>query len=170
MRRLEHISSEQLHSTSDDLAELRAAGERLAQVNEDLRHLLERPISERSPNPIPRDPPFEDQSENRRKRRRIEASSTEDDLPRIEYGFHGQVVPGRLNMEVLSADGGLQGFGTPNYGASLLHPVENVVKNDKTYYDAKSPRCNLVLRHPGEVNFTIDKLVIQGHGGCVMDP
>ncbi|KAI9653358.1 MAG: hypothetical protein M1831_006063 [Alyxoria varia] len=169
MRRLEHVSSEQLHSTSDDLAELRAAGERLAQVNEDLRHLLERPIGERSSSDVPRDPSCEDQSENRRKRRRIEAPSKEDDFPRIEYGFHGQVVAGRLNMEVLSADGGLQGFGTHSHGSSLLHPVENILKNDKTYYDSKSPRCNMVLRHPGDVNFTVDKLVIQGHGGCVMD-
>ncbi|KAH8725223.1 hypothetical protein GQ44DRAFT_681563 [Phaeosphaeriaceae sp. PMI808] len=93
------------------------------------------------------------------KRRKIE----HNDSPNLRhdgfrYGHKGQVVPGRLKMEVLSCDGG------EYYDKDLpigLHNVRNVLKNDNSVYCSENSRCNLLLKHIGDAPFALEKIVIR---------
>ena len=74
----------------------------------------------------------------------------------IRYGHYGSVVPGQLMLEIVSCDGG-------EYANDCLpsYAVENVLRNDPSVYCTKKSRCNLMLRHQGEVAFTLEKIVIE---------
>ncbi|KAL8813111.1 MAG: hypothetical protein Q9200_000527 [Gallowayella weberi] len=71
------------------------------------------------------------------------------------YGHRGQVVPGRLRMEIVFCDGGLHEFGEEKYCP------DNVLRNDLSVYCTRSGKCDLVLRHQGGVPFCLQKLVIK---------
>ncbi|KAJ4303079.1 hypothetical protein N0V90_001970 [Kalmusia sp. IMI 367209] len=73
----------------------------------------------------------------------------------FKYGYKGQVVRGRLRMEVVSCDGGEYDRG------SSLYKVQNVLSNDKSVYCSQSGRCNLLLKHIGEMPFCLEKVVIR---------
>ncbi|POS84604.1 hypothetical protein EPUL_003718, partial [Erysiphe pulchra] len=73
----------------------------------------------------------------------------------FSYGKYGQVVPGKLKMEIVSCDGGMF------EGADVQHPAENVLENDNTVYCTKSNRCNLILRHQGATVFCLKELCIK---------
>lgn len=75
----------------------------------------------------------------------------------FKYGYKGQVVSGRLKMEITSCDGGEYRKDNP----SGLYNVQNVLKNDKSVYCSESARCNLLLKHIGEAPFALDKVVIR---------
>ena len=92
------------------------------------------------------------------KRRKLD----HDDARRSEhdgfkYGYKGQVVPGRLRMDIVSCDGGEY----EKFNPAGLYKVQNVLKNDKSVYCSESSRCNLLLRHIGETPFTLEKVVIR---------
>ena len=74
-----------------------------------------------------------------------------------KYGYRGQVVPGRLKMDIVSCDGGE----FDKFHSSGLYRVQNVLKNDKSVYCSESPRCNLLLKHIGEAPFALEKVVIR---------
>lgn len=58
-------------------------------------------------------------------------------------------------MEVVSCDGG-------EYDRdSSLYRVQNVLSNDKSVYCSQTGRCNLLLRHIGEMPFCLEKMVIR---------
>ncbi len=95
----------------------------------------------------------------RSKRRKLDGDPL-DMPPAVRYGFHGQVVAGRLQMQLVSCDGGAHSernepFPHRHYAAA------NVLRNDKSVYCSEKDRCNLVLRHVGETCFTMTKLVIK---------
>ncbi|ORY16173.1 hypothetical protein BCR34DRAFT_597966 [Clohesyomyces aquaticus] len=75
----------------------------------------------------------------------------------FRYGYNGQVVPGRLRMEVVSCDGGEY----EKYSSNGLYSIHNVLKNDKSVYCSESSRCNLLLKHTGETPFALEKIVIR---------
>ncbi|KAL8997465.1 MAG: hypothetical protein Q9169_003245 [Polycauliona sp. 2 TL-2023] len=71
------------------------------------------------------------------------------------YGYRGQVVPGRLRMELVFCDGGQHQSREEKYSP------ENVLRNDLSVYCTQTSQCNLVLRHQGGAPFCLQKLVIK---------
>lgn len=89
----------------------------------------------------------------RNKRRKIDGSLP-DAMPKISYGYHGQVVPGRLNMMISYCDGGL-------HHDERQYSQNNVLQNDKSVYCSRKNKVNILLSHWGEVPFTCSKIVIK---------
>lgn len=99
---------------------------------------------------------IDDEARQRTKRRRVDLSDMLDWSP-CSYGYYGQVAAGPLKMEMLSCDGGqLRGD-----RGSLYRP-ENILRNDKSVYCTEDQQCNILLCHPGEALFSLQKLVIKG--------
>lgn len=92
------------------------------------------------------------------KRRKLDHNTSQaPEYDGFKYGYKGQVVSGRLRMEVFSCDGGEY----ERYNSERLYRVQNVLKNDNSVYCSESSRCNLLLKHIGEVPFTLEKIVIR---------
>ena len=145
---------------SNALAGLQQAGERLAEASSNLSSLLDQPIPRiASPDIATQEYSGEAEVNRRRsKRRKLEGDGPGGGMQGFNYGHFGQVVPGRLKMEIVSCDGGShieQYNGTKDYGA------ENVLRNDQSVYCTKSNRCNMILSHIGEITFCLKKLVIK---------
>jgi hypothetical protein len=90
----------------------------------------------------------------RTKRRKVDHVSENSNF---KYGYKGQVVPGRLRMEIVSYDGGEY----PHRISGGRYPIENVLKKDKSVYCSERSRCNILLKHIGEAPFTLEKVVIR---------
>ncbi|KAL8914074.1 MAG: hypothetical protein Q9171_001189 [Xanthocarpia ochracea] len=71
------------------------------------------------------------------------------------YGYRGQVAPGRLRMEIVFCDGGLHESGNEKYCP------ENILRNDLSVYCSLASKCDLVLRHQGGAPFCLQKLLIK---------
>jgi hypothetical protein len=100
-----------------------------------------------------------DGSRRQPKRRKLEHDvSYPPPYSGFKYGYKGQVVPGRLKMDIVSCDGGEYEKRSSEYG---LYPIHNVLRNDKTVYCSEKSRCNLLLKHIGEMPFTLEKVVIR---------
>lgn len=145
---------------SDALAGLQQAGERLAEASSNLSSLLDQPIPRIASPDIAAQEYSGEAGVNRRrsKRRKLEGDGPAGGIQGFSYGHFGQVVPGRLKMEIVSCDGGShieQYQGTKDYGA------ENVLRNDQSVYCTRSNRCNIILSHMGETTFCLKKLVIK---------
>lgn len=158
-------------AATDGLIQLQEASERLAQSNEDLRNLLERPTPEiRDPPPMDR---HDNESERRPKRRRTDAWPPEPLLRKVEYGQYGQIKCGSLTMEVISSDAGNMGS-SDGTSASWSHlrcnGTSNILLDNKSSYNVDSRRCNIVLQHTGERMFTINELVIEAPRGRIDEP
>ncbi|OAX80148.1 hypothetical protein ACJ72_05523 [Emergomyces africanus] len=91
----------------------------------------------------------------RPKRRKLDSDDKREGIRGFSYGHYGQVVPGALEMEIVSCDGG-----TYEANGENSYP-ENVLLNDSSVYCTKSDRCNLILRHQGETPFCLKKIVIK---------
>jgi hypothetical protein len=142
------------------LSGLQRAGRQLEAASSSLRALLDDPV----PNiPSPTlDAAYTSDTENgrRSKRRRLDTDRVDLSFPAFSYGKFGQVEPGKLNMEIVSCDGGIFQEHGGNYAA------ENVLKGDSSVYCTKSNRCNLVLRHQGATIFNLKELIIKApHSG-----
>ncbi|MCJ1354346.1 MAG: hypothetical protein MMC33_004334 [Icmadophila ericetorum] len=98
-----------------------------------------------------------DAGRRRTKRRKLDLDDNKGILD-FSYGYHGQVVPGSLKMEIVSCDGGLH---EESYGQGRQYLPENILRNDKSVYCTKHGKCNIILRHQGETPFTLKKLVIK---------
>lgn len=168
-RHLQRRRQEQDSYHSSALAGLQQAGERLAEASSNLSSLLDQPIP-RIPSPDIATQEYSGEAEvNRRrsKRRKLEDDGPTAGMQGFSYGHFGQVVPGRLKMEIVSCDGGShieQYSGGKDYGA------ENVLRNDQSVYCTKSNRCNLILSHIGETTFCLKKLVIKAPAGGFTAP
>ncbi|KAK8170045.1 hypothetical protein IWX90DRAFT_485917 [Phyllosticta citrichinensis] len=139
-------------SRNSGLADLEQAGERLTEVSHGLSHMLD---SSSQMFRVELDETDDGTGQRRFKRRKLDRDDSSS-FSNIKYGHFGQVVPGRLKMEIVSCDGG-----EFNESSGDLHKVENVLKNDASVYCTKRSNCNLLLRHHGETNFSLDKLVIK---------
>jgi hypothetical protein len=105
--------------------------------------------------PRPRSPTVGRQT----KRRKLEhQAGPKSEYDGFKYGHKGQVVSGRLKMEILSCDGGEYFDKDHPIG---LHNVRNVLKNDSSVYCSESSRCNLLLKHIGDAPFALEKIVIR---------
>lgn len=143
-----------------DFAELHERGQRLAQQNEDISTLIAS-----TPGPPPRHGTRRRRSvsfdtspqQDRRKRRRIDDISAEVQ-PKIEYGWWGQVVPGKLQMHIASSDGETMGLPSDRIKS---FSAENILRDDPTIYCTMLSACNIVLRHEGETPFSLERLVIK---------
>ncbi|KAF2012771.1 hypothetical protein BU24DRAFT_319395, partial [Aaosphaeria arxii CBS 175.79] len=93
----------------------------------------------------------------RTKRRKLDHDPLRGPYDGFRYGYKGQVVAGRLKMEIVSCDGGE--YGKANQ--SGLYNIHNVLKNDKSVYCSERSRCNLLLKHIGDMPFTLEKVVIR---------
>jgi hypothetical protein len=105
--------------------------------------------------------PIVDVGSDRRqtKRRKLDHNAGhKPEFDGFKYGYKGQVVPGRLRMEILSCDGGEYFDKDHPLG---LHNVRNVLKNDSSVYCSESSRCNLLLKHIGDAPFSLEKIVIR---------
>lgn len=104
-----------------------------------------------------RSPPSGLESQRRQTKRRKLGHSAKpaSEYDGFTYGYKGQVARGRLRMEVLSCDGGEHDRG------SSLYRVQNVLSNDKSVYCSQSGRCNILLRHIGEMPFCLEKMIIR---------
>lgn len=152
-------STNSLHQSIPE--SLHTASERLAMSNHELRSLLDRPVA--GTRPASSAAHQMEESERRRKRRRLD--SPEPPLHKVDYGYHGQVKAGNLNMEVVTADGGNLGQShdlQASWSGLGLNAAENIFKDDRSVYAAGSRRSNLVLRHRDERSFTLSKITIEG--------
>lgn len=105
-----------------------------------------------------RSPIVQVNSERRHKRRKLQHDiSGVPEYTCFKYGHKGQVVSGRLRMEIVSCDGGEHRRDNP----PGLYRVQNVLRNDKSVYCSESSQCNLLLKHIGEAPFALEKVVIR---------
>lgn len=144
-----------------DSADLHERAERLAQQNEDINTLIASTpgLPPRHGLRRPRSVSFDTSTQHdRRKRRRIENTAVEVNA-KIEYGWWGQVVSGKLQMHIVSSDGEMMPLPRPCEGTFA---VENVLKDDQTIYYTNGTACNIVLRHEGDTPFSLERLVIKG--------
>lgn len=111
----------------------------------------------------PRSPTVEIGSERRHtKRRKLDHNAgPKSEYDGFKYGYKGQVVPGRLRMEIVSCDGGE--YSDKEYPVGL-HNVRNILKNDISVYCSESSRCNILLRHIGDTPFALEKIIIRAPG------
>jgi hypothetical protein len=96
---------------------------------------------------------------SRSKRRKLDHDPL-DAEPLPVYGHYGQVVPGKLKMSMLSCDGGY----LTERGQETIHNnywPENVLRNDKSVYCTERHRCNILLSHAKETQFSVTKIVIK---------
>lgn len=116
------------------------------------------PFNLSNPTTRRRSPTVEVNRERRHKRRKLEHdTSAISEYTCFKYGHKGQVVPGRLRMEIVSCDGGEHRKDNP----PGLYKVQNVLRNDKSVYCSESSQCNLLLKHMGEASFALEKVVIR---------
>lgn len=90
----------------------------------------------------------------RSKRRKIDSNRLVPSFKAFYYGKFGQVEPGKLQMELLSCDGG-------TFSTQSAYSAENILKDDESVYCTRGNRCNIVLRHQGATVFTLEKLTIK---------
>jgi hypothetical protein len=122
-----------------------------------LHSLSDHPLSSFHTSRRERSPPASLDSQRRQtKRRKLDHSAKPvSEYDGFKYGYKGQVVRGRLRMQVASCDGG-------EYDKdSSLYRVQNVLSNDKSVYCSQTGRCNLLLKHVGEAPFCLEKMVIR---------
>lgn len=118
----------------------------------------------RSPSSDPRDSGSSEELRRRGpKRRKLDADIPTPRKPSIKYGHFGQVEPGRLQLEILSCDGGE--FRDPRHPSTYLGS-RNLLRHDKSVYCSERPSSGIVLRHADDTPFCLEKLHIIGpeHG------
>ncbi|EKV05061.1 Rab interacting lysosomal protein [Penicillium digitatum] len=113
----------------------------------------------RSPSPMPPSGQSGRDGQGRMKRRKLDTDDHREEFRGFNYGQYGQVVPGMLQMEIASCDGGSY---DPDSACSR---PENVLDNNTSVYSTKEARCNLVLCHRGEAPFCLKKIVIRAPQG-----
>ncbi|KAF2086971.1 hypothetical protein K490DRAFT_57435 [Saccharata proteae CBS 121410] len=157
MRRAMQQREQLLHreTAGEVLTDLEQATERLTEMSQRLDILSQQ--TDISNSELLRMEFGDDESSGRRatKRRKLDHGDSQIVKPH-RYGHFGQVVSGRLKMEIVSCDGGT--FDDSN---ADLHRVENALTRDASVYCTKKSHCNLLLRHHDETNFCLDKIVIK---------
>lgn len=97
------------------------------------------------------------------KRRKLNSERAGSGSKGFRYGRFGQIEPGQLKMEIESCDGGI-------YADERINPPENILKNDDSVYCTKRNRCNIVLKHQGATNFTLQEIVISAPASGFSSP
>ena len=104
--------------------------------------------------------PSGDDIERHRKRRKLDhgPQAPISDEPQLRYGYRGSAVPGRLRMQVASCDGGTCKTLTIH---EQQYGPENILRNDRSVYCTSQGQCNIVLQHPGGINFSLTKIIVR---------
>ena len=129
--------------------------ERMRRVNAERMGFFDGESETPALNPSQQHPSDGDVDRPRTKRIKLDSDDKREGLRGVRYGHYGQVVPGTLEMEIVSCDGGSY---EPNSKSSW---PANILVNDNSVYCTKGDRCNIILRHPGEIPFTLRKLTIK---------
>ncbi|KAL9112845.1 MAG: hypothetical protein Q9227_002922 [Pyrenula ochraceoflavens] len=95
---------------------------------------------------------FNSENRSNAKRRKLDV---EGSWKRTSYTHFGQVVPGSLQMELVSCDGGQYMKDTNNY------LPRHVLRDDSNVYCTTSNQANILIRHVGGIPFSLTKLVIK---------
>lgn len=135
---------------------IQQAVERLNEASSSLSSLLDHP----TPHPDIRTRSHSeeaDANQRRAKRRRLDGDPYAMEHMSFSYGHHGQVVPGALQMEIVSCDGGLHG----DFQQGRAYCPENILRNDKSVYCTDNSKCNIIMRHLGGATFCLRKIVIK---------
>ncbi|EER27227.1 hypothetical protein CPC735_025630 [Coccidioides posadasii C735 delta SOWgp] len=136
------------------LSGIQSAQERLRAASSTIRTLLD--DSNATPGPASREHPSERQSSRRRNKRiKLDSDDKREGIRGLSYGHYGQVVPGALEMEILSCDGGAYGL-----NGRTSWP-QNILEDDNSVFSAKNERCNIILKHHGQTPFCLRRLVIK---------
>lgn len=154
-------SERYLRRSSARIREARANMESAADLLNSLSDIpINSPFPTSSTHTRQRSPIVEIGSERRStKRRKLEHRAPPvSEYDGFKYGYKGQVVQGRLKMEIVSCDGGEYFDKDVPVG---LHSVRNVLKNDSSVYCSESSKCNLLLKHIGDTPFALEKMVIR---------
>lgn len=154
-------SERYLRRSSARITQARADMESAADLLDSLSDIpLSNPFTLSSSGTRPRSPTVEVSSDRRQTKRRklVHTPVKRPEHDGFKYGRRGQVVPGRLKMEVLSCDGGEYYDKDHPIG---IHKVENVLRNDHSVYCSERSRCNLLLKHRGSAPFALEKIVIR---------
>jgi len=147
-------------ATLASLTELHQAGQQLQHAISQSRALLDTPIpSLSSPNITSQEYTGETEINRTFKRRRLDTTPPPPPIVPVNYGYYGQVKPGKLNMEIEFCDGGMYSEGSDR--ESDMYGAANVLKNDSSVYCTKGNRCNLVLKHAGGRPFCLKELIIK---------
>ena len=163
--------SQSMHDrTYEGLVELQEASERLAQTNANVHSLLDRrfgsrPASsnrQRSSRFLEADEQTQTaESQPRRKRRRVDdrSPSLQDSLRPVQSKIKSTSLP----MEIRHAN---TSDVCPQYDISDQWrdlgdpPVRHILRDDPSIYFTRSRRANIVLQHPDERLFTLNRIVI----------
>ncbi|KAM5444685.1 hypothetical protein MferCBS31731_000139 [Microsporum ferrugineum] len=112
--------------------------------------------------PPARSPPADSMSDHRQsKRRKVDADDNREGAKGFSYSHYGQVSSVPLEMEVHSCKGA--STEPDRRGNSPDH----ILVNDGAVYRAQGGCCNIVLKHRGEIPFSLKKLIIKTpKSGC----
>ena len=111
-------------------------------------------LTSENPSPSFSGPSFSEAPTERRrvKRRKLDSEDKREGIRGFNYGHYGQVVSVPLEMEIATCDG-------DNSRNKIL--AQNMLLNDCSVYNSETNRCNIILRHRGEIPFCLKKLVIR---------
>ncbi|MCJ1476900.1 hypothetical protein MMC13_005569 [Lambiella insularis] len=150
---------EEANSLAESLNTVQEAVDRLNEASNNLSSLLDEPIPRiLTPDILASEYSGEAEVNRRRaKRRRLESDNL---APAIKYGYRGQVVPGPLQMNILSCDGGhISGLTAGKVIRNYYW--DNLLQNDRSVYCSETSQCNIIYRHSGETPFCLKKVVIK---------
>jgi hypothetical protein len=91
------------------------------------------------------------------KRRRLNDDSPPPAPKPIKYGYYGQVEPGRLQMEIVSNDGGEHQDPRSQH---IYLGAENMLRSDKSVFCSERTSASVVMRHADETCFSLERLHI----------
>ncbi|KAF3482387.1 uncharacterized protein GIQ15_05146 [Arthroderma uncinatum] len=116
----------------------------------------------RQPERPTRPPPSDSMSDHRQsKRRKVDADDSREGAKGFSYSHYGQVSSVPLEMEVHSCKGA---SAEPDRRGNS---PEHILVNDGAVYRAQGGCCNIVLKHRGEIPFSLKKLIIKTpRSGC----
>ena len=144
----------------DTFGTVQDAVNRLNEVTSNLTSVLDEPLPQiQGPNEFTGLIDDMDSMNRRSKRRKLDSDPL-DAQPSFSYGYHGQVAPGRLKMDISDYEGGHLMEQDELLPEKNYHP-NNILRNDKSVYCSKEDRCNIILKHLGETPFTVTKIIIK---------
>ena len=95
----------------------------------------------------------------RRKRPKLDHRYSTRGSKGFHYEWEGRARQGRLAMDIQECDGGIHA----EVATQDCHryKLENLLKNDQSVYCTERNKCNIILKHSGDVCFNMTKIVIK---------
>ena len=148
------------NTLSESLNTVQEAVDRLNEASSNLNSLLDEP-NPRILNPDILTSEYAEEAAHNRKRAKRRKPDTPDTQPTaFMYGYRGQVIPGPLQMNIVSCDGGHISDHSGHSKITHYWP-QNILRNDKSVYCTESSECNIIYQHMGQTPFSLKKVVIK---------